>query len=114
MHTELWKASEDGTIELNVHVQPGAGRTLIAGRHGAALKVRVAAPPEGGRANAAVAKAIGEAFGVDCRAVVLVSGEKSRAKRFRLAGIEAEDFSERLERLVPDALPGPEGGRRPR
>lgn len=114
MHTELWKASDDGTIELNVHVQPGAGRTLIAGRHGAALKVRVAAPPERGRANEAVAKAIADAFGVEVRDVVLISGEKSRTKRFRLVGIETEDFSEHLERLVPDDVPGPGGPRRPR
>lgn len=113
MHTELWKAGDDGTIELNVHVQPGAGRTLIAGRHGTALKIRVAAPPERGRANEAVAKAIADAFGLEASAVVLISGEKSREKRFRLAGIDTEDFSERLERLVPDAVAGPEGGRRP-
>jgi uncharacterized protein YggU (UPF0235/DUF167 family) len=56
MHTELWKAADDGAIELNVHAQPGAGRTHIAGRHGTALKVRVAAPPEQGRSNEALVK----------------------------------------------------------
>jgi uncharacterized protein (TIGR00251 family) len=112
MHTELWKAADDGAIELNVHAQPGAGRTHIAGRHGTALKVRVAAPPEQGRSNEALVKALAEAFGVAERDVELVSGEKSRIKRFRLRGLEVEDFEERLERLVAEEPAGPASGRR--
>lgn len=112
MHTDLWKAADDGTIELNVHAQPGAGRTHIAGRHGTALKVRVAAPPEHGRANEALVKALAEAFGVAGRDVELLSGETSRVKRFRLRGIEADDFEDRLERLAAEDAAGPASGRR--
>ena len=42
MHTPLYKVLDDGTVELAVHAQPGAGRTQITGRFGDALKVRVA------------------------------------------------------------------------
>jgi hypothetical protein len=114
MHTDLWKSTDDGAIELNVHAQPGAGRTLIAGRHGTALKVRVAAPPEQGRANEALAKALGEAFGIDANKVELLSGEKSRTKRFRLKGIDPEEFADQLERLVPGEAAGPTKSRRPK
>src|SRR5581483_3594621 len=79
----LYRRRDDGSVELNVHAQPGAGRTQITGRHGDALKIRVAVPPEHGRANAALAALLAEAFGVDTKAVELVSGEKSRTKRFR-------------------------------
>jgi uncharacterized protein len=87
---------------LRVHVQPGAGRTAVMGRHGDALKVKVGAPPEGGRANAAVVALLASSLGVPAAQVVLESGESSRSKRFRVRGIAAEE----LERLLELAAAG--------
>jgi uncharacterized protein (TIGR00251 family) len=114
MHTPVYKVLDDGTVELSVHAQPGAGRTQITGRFGAALKVRVAAPPEQGRANEALAKALAEGFGVEDKAVSLISGDKSRTKRFRITGMEEDDFVRRLDELVEEgtAAPGPSRKRR--
>ncbi|MEY2405261.1 MAG: uncharacterized protein QOJ67_2184 [Acidimicrobiaceae bacterium] len=114
MHTPLYKVLDDGTVELAVHAQPGAGRTQITGRFGEALKVRVAAPPEQGRANEALAKALADGFGVETKAVSLVSGETSRTKRFRIIGMEEDDFVRRLDELVEEATsaPGPTRKRR--
>lgn len=80
-----------------MHVQPGAGRSAVVGRHGDALKVRVAAPPVGGRANDATTALLSETFGV--KDVALVAGERSRAKRFRLSAVDLEDFQRRLRVL---------------
>ena len=99
MVDDLFDVTEDG-VELSVHAQPGAGRTQITGRHGSALKVRVAAPPEHGRANKALVEVLAEEFGVPESQVELVAGEKSRSKRFRLAGVDAEAFERRLGDLV--------------
>ena len=88
------------SVVLRVHVQPGAGRSAVVGRHGTALKLRVAAPPEGGRANEAVKALLVEIFGVKPANVELTSGASSRLKRFRVDHVDVEEFRTRLERAV--------------
>lgn len=100
MQSALYAVNDDGSVELHIHAQPGAGRTQITGRHGDALKVRVAVPPEHGRANQVLATTLADAFGVAAGGVTLVSGEKSRTKRFRLAVDDVDAFAARLDDLV--------------
>ena len=95
---DLFRADGDDAVVLHVHVQPGAGRSSIVGRHGTALKLRVAAAPEGGRANDAVADLLAETFGVQRGQVELVSGQSSRAKQFKLTGVDPDAFRTQLER----------------
>jgi uncharacterized protein len=94
--SDLYDVSGDDIV-LRVHVQPGAGRTAVAGRHGDALKVRVGAPPQGGRANEAVIALIAEVLGAPAAAVSLVSGASSRTKRIRVSGLAQADVERRLE-----------------
>ena len=97
-HPELIE-SKDGVL-VSVHVQPGAGSTELVGRHGGALKVRVAAPPADGRANEAVAQLLAKAFGLAAGDVELTSGQTSRQKRFRLGDLDRVA----AEKLVEQAL----------
>ena len=78
-------AARDGSLILALHIQPGAKATAFAGRYGEALKIRLAAPPIDGRANAALCAFLADFCGVPKSAVSLVSGETSRAKRVRIA-----------------------------
>lgn len=80
-----WLREEAGAIVLALHVQPGAKRTEVEGTHGAALKVRLAAPPVDGRANAELVRFLADAFGVAQREVAIVRGETSRGKVVRIA-----------------------------
>jgi len=73
-----------------VRVSPGARRTEIAGRHGDGWKVRVAAPPEDGRANEAVLRLLAERLGLPRRSVTIVSGHTAREKVVELDGISQE------------------------
>ena len=98
--SDLYRTDGEDAVVLAVHVQPGAGRSAVVGRHGAALKVRVAAAPEQGRANQACAELLAETFGVRPAAVELVSGDASRSKRFRISGLDLDEFRRRLERVV--------------
>ncbi len=99
---DLFDVADDGVI-VRVHVVPGAGRTAVVGRHGDALKVRVAAPPLEGRANEAAGALVAETLGLPAASVELSAGEKSRAKRFRVRGVEAEDVETRLQAALDEA-----------
>jgi uncharacterized protein (TIGR00251 family) len=104
---------EDGAIVVAVHVQPGAGRSSVAGRHGDALKVRVAVPPVDERANVAVTGVLADALGVPTSAVTLVAGSHSRVKRFRIRSDDVDALVELLDRAVTVAE-GPADPRRRR
>ena len=81
---------------LRLRVSPGAKRPGVVGRHGDAWKVRVAAPPEGGRANSAVVRLIADAVSVPVHAVTVVSGHSAPDKIVELAGIDPSSIERRL------------------
>ncbi len=89
------------STRLRLRVSPGARRTEIAGRHGDGWKVRVAAPPEGGRANEAVLSLLAERLELPRRAVSIVSGHAGREKVVRLDGIAQADSERRLDEVGP-------------
>jgi uncharacterized protein len=81
-----WYRQEGDGITLTLHVQPGAKRSEIAGLHGDALKIRLAAPPIEGRANDALLRFVAELFGVPLRNVELLRGAQSRHKMVKVTG----------------------------
>ena len=81
-----WYRREGEVITLTLHVQPGAKRSEVAGLHGDALKIRLAAPPIDGRANEALQKFIAELFDVPLRQVELLRGAQSRHKAVQVTG----------------------------
>jgi len=103
---DLFTTKGDDAVVLQVHVQPGSGRSAVVGRHGTALKVRVAAPPVGGRANVACSELLAEEFGLKSAQVVLIGGETSRSKTFTLSGLDVEEFRRHLELVVTPGKAG--------
>nr|WP_249115766.1 DUF167 family protein [Azoarcus sp. L1K30] len=83
------RESEDGSLTLVLHIQPGAKKTGFAGLHGEAMKIRLAAPPVDGKANAALCAFLAAFCEVPKSAVSLVSGETSRAKRVRIVQVSS-------------------------
>lgn len=75
-----WYRRQGEVLTLTLHVQPGAKRSELAGLHGEALKIRLAAPPVEGRANEALLKFIAKLFDVPLRQVELRQGGQSRHK----------------------------------
>lgn len=81
-----WYRTSGDCITLVLHVQPGAKQTTVAGLHGDALKIRLAAPPLEGRANEALLRFIADFFKVPLRNVELKQGGQSRHKRVEVRG----------------------------
>jgi uncharacterized protein len=80
--------AKDGTI-LTVHIQPNASRTEVAGLHGEALKIRVAAPPVDGAANAELIRFLARELSIPQRSLFIQSGASGRAKRVLLKTLSA-------------------------
>ena len=81
---------------LRLRVAPGSRRPGVAGRHGDGWKVRVAQPPEDGRANEAVVALLAEALELPRSAVAIVSGHSGRDKIVALDGIDPAEADRRL------------------
>ena len=75
---------------LAIHAQPGARRTEVAGLHGQALKVRVAAPPVEGRANDELIALVAKTLGVPKKSVFVVKGGASRQKTVLVAAPQTD------------------------
>lgn len=83
-------------LRLSVQVVPNAKGNEIVGWHGEALKVKVQAVPENGKANKALVKFLAKELGVGKGGVRLVSGEKSRSKVVEIGGMIREELEARL------------------
>ena len=86
-----------GGIEIRITVIPRAGRTAVAGTRNGALLVRLAAAPVDGAANDALIALLAVTLAVPRRSVTLVSGERSKTKRVRVAGLSAAQAAATLE-----------------
>lgn len=81
-----WLRRDGGRLVLELHVQPGAQATAVAGVHDGRLKIRVAAPPVEGAANKALQRFLAESFGVRGRDIDIVRGASGRRKQVVIRG----------------------------
>jgi uncharacterized protein len=89
------ESTPEGVV-IAVRVIPRSGRSGVAGTRGGALLVRLNAPPVEGAANDELVEVMAAALGVPRRAVTIVSGERSRTKRVRITGVDADHVASRL------------------
>jgi uncharacterized protein (TIGR00251 family) len=84
-----------GGVTFAVRVTPRARRNEITGEQGGGLKVKLAAPPVEGAANAALCAFLAEQLRVRKTAVTLVAGQTSRQKVVRVEGVTIEQVRAR-------------------
>lgn len=85
---------------LSVKVIPGSSRSMIAGWLGNTLKVKVAAPPERGKANAAVVALLAKELGASASSVKIVSGTTSPRKVVEIVGPSEMEIRRKLGALL--------------
>lgn len=91
-----WIRPHADGVRLIVHAQPRAARTGIAGLHGGALKIRLAAPPAGGAANRELVTFLTDRLGRPRSAIEIERGAGSRRKHITVHGVDVETAREAL------------------
>ncbi len=89
-------APKGEVVDIAVRVTPRAGRSGIAGRRDDVWLVRLAAAPVEGAANAELIAVLADALDVPKRQITIISGDRSRQKRVRIAGLSVPDVDARL------------------
>ena len=82
---------------LNVKVVPGSSRDQIVGWLGDALKIKVMAPPEKGKANEAVVNLLATKLGVSTDDIEVASGDSSPSKVIIITGMDDESIKRAFE-----------------
>lgn len=83
---------------IKLKVVPGATRERIVGKYGDAIKIQVSAPPEGGKANAAVLTILAKALGIKVQQITIISGHTQARKVVRIEGLDEQAIQLRLSK----------------
>jgi uncharacterized protein len=109
----VWRRYDSAArrLILTLHVQPGTRKSAIAGLHGDALKVRIAAPATDNKANAALIEFLAAALGIPKSAVTIRQGATGRRKVVEISGdpelvarleaLAASQFTNHDSRITP-------------
>ncbi len=85
---------KDGSITFTVRVVPRASRSEVIGEHDGALKVRIAAPPVDGAANAELVKVLAKHYRVSKSDIEIAGGSTSKRKRIKISNLSQSKMQE--------------------
>ena len=85
---------------LKVRVQPKASNNLVDGYQGDMVRLRVTAPPENGKANAAVIELLATALEINKSRLTIIKGLKSRDKSIGVESLTLEEAGRRLSSAI--------------
>lgn len=92
-------SADSSFARLSVKVVPGASKSEVSGWLGDSLKIRVAAQPEKGKANAAVVLILATSLGLPEKSVSVVSGKTAQHKVVEIQGLSSEQIRHRLNHM---------------
>jgi len=86
------------SARITIRVTPRSARDSVEPGPGGVLLVRVTAPPDGGKANAAACRLVAEALGVPKTSVRVIRGQAARVKSLEVEGATTEEVARLLAR----------------
>ena len=89
------REDNDGVI-FSAKIVPASSRTAIAGLLDGMVKIKVAAPPEKGKANQLLLSFLAKQLGIKTKALSIISGQSSAVKQIKIAGISTQTLREKL------------------
>ncbi len=81
---------------ISIKAQPNAGRNEVAGLANGVWKIKVAAPPDKGKANKELIEFLSDTLGVRKDSITILKGETSHNKIVAIEGLSAEEIARRL------------------
>lgn len=90
-------------VRITLRVSPGSSRTAVVGPYRDGWKLRVAAPPESGKANDAVVRLLADVLGLPVQRVAIVAGHAGRNKIVEIDGLTAAAVQTALVRASGSA-----------
>jgi uncharacterized protein (TIGR00251 family) len=81
---------------ITIKVVPGSSRTTLCGTLESMLKIKVAAPPEKGKANACIIDYLAKTLGIKKKAIRIVSGQTASIKQILIQDLSAKTLLSRL------------------
>ena len=85
---------------ISVKIQPGASRNEVLGLQNDVLRIKIAAPPEKGKANKELVDFLSERLDIARAVIEIVSGYTSRQKVIAVKGLSKQEI---IKRLLPQA-----------
>lgn len=94
---DLYLKEKKGSVVLKVKIIPKSSSNCVAGIYGDSLKIKIKAPPEGGKANKECCNFLSKILKVPKKYVNIVSGYKSNVKYIFIENMSIRNFKERVK-----------------
>lgn len=94
--TPLKIQEEGNAVIFSVKVVPRSSKTALAGVLGDMLKIKIAAPPEKGKANEALVEFLAQTLGIKKNTVKITAGHTSPVKTIQITGVSPQIIWQKL------------------
>ena len=90
----IYFREQNGAVVFNLRVVPNSSKSEIVGEFDGALKIKIAAPPVDGAANAELIRVLAKKIGVAKNSIEIIGGQNSKNKQVKIYDCDIKTVSE--------------------